>query len=62
MYLRQMPNPRLADKAEKISEYLSLPLEIVDVGLGELEERLAELVETPTPHRRFAPPPQRVGR
>ena len=25
--------------------YLGLPLEIKDVGLGELEERLAELVE-----------------
>ena len=46
MYLRQMPNPRLAQKAEAIAEYLGLPLEIVDVGLGELEERLAELVES----------------
>jgi len=45
MYLRQVPNPRLAEKAEKIAEYLGLPLEIVDVGLGELEDRLAELVE-----------------
>jgi hypothetical protein len=45
MYLRQVPNPRLAEKAEKISEYLGLPLEIVDVGLGELEDRLAALVE-----------------
>ncbi|HSP09346.1 MAG TPA: DUF1638 domain-containing protein, partial [Candidatus Dormibacteraeota bacterium] len=46
MYLRQTPNPRLARKAESIAEYLGLPLEIVDVGLGELEERLAELVES----------------
>jgi hypothetical protein len=46
MYLRQMPNPRLAEKAESIAQYLGLPLEIVDVGLGELEERLAELVES----------------
>ena len=45
MYLRQVPNPRLAEKAGKIGEYLGLPLEIVDVGLGELEDRLAELVE-----------------
>jgi len=65
MYLRQVPNPRLAEKATKIAAYLGLPLEIADVGLGELEDRLAELVEaepTPTPHRRFAPPPQQVGR
>ena len=45
MYLRQVPNPRLAAGAEAIAVYLGLPLEIVDVGLGELEERLAELVE-----------------
>ena len=46
MYLRQMPNPRLGQKAESIAAYLGLPLEIVDVGLGELEDRLAELVES----------------
>ena len=45
LYLRQVPNPRLADKAQAISAYLSLPMEIRDVGLGELEERLAALVE-----------------
>jgi hypothetical protein len=45
MFLRQVPSPRLAAKAEEISRYLRLPLEIVDAGLGELEERLAELVE-----------------
>ena len=45
MYLRQVPNARLAKRAEEIAGYLGLPLEIVDVGLGELEERLAELVE-----------------
>jgi hypothetical protein len=45
MYLRQMPLPRLAAKAREIAVYLGLPLEIVDVGLGELEDRLAELVE-----------------
>jgi hypothetical protein len=44
LFLRQMPNPRLADKAQDIARYLGLPLEIEDVGLGELEERLAELV------------------
>jgi hypothetical protein len=45
LYLRQVPSPRLAAKAEDIANYLGLPLEIVDVGLGELEARLAELVE-----------------
>jgi len=45
LYLRQVPNPRLAEKASVIAGYLGLPLEICDVGLGELEERLAELVE-----------------
>jgi Protein of unknown function (DUF1638) len=44
LFLRQMPNPRLADKAQEIARYLGLPLEIEDVGLGELEERLADLV------------------
>ena len=45
LYLRQVPNPRLADKARDIAGYLQLPLEIIDVGLGELEDRLAALVE-----------------
>lgn len=45
VYLRQVPLARLARKAEDIAAYLGLPLEIKDVGLGELEERLAELVE-----------------
>ena len=44
LYLRQVPNPRLAEKAQTIAEYLALPLEIEDVGLGELEDRLAALV------------------
>jgi hypothetical protein len=43
LYLRQVPNPRLGDKAAEIAAYLGLPLEINDVGLGELEERLAEV-------------------
>jgi hypothetical protein len=46
LYLRQVPNPRLAEKAEKIAEFLGLPMEIRDVGLGELETRLAALVES----------------
>jgi hypothetical protein len=45
LYLRQVPNPRLAAKAAEIAGYLGLPLEIRDVGLGELESRLAALVE-----------------
>jgi len=45
LYLRQVPNPRLAEKVREIAAYLELPLEIKDVGLGELEERLAALVE-----------------
>ena len=50
LYLRQVPNPRLAASAQKIADYLELPLEIVDVGLGELEDRLSELVEaSPSP-------------
>jgi len=45
LYRRQVPNPKLAEKAAAIAEYLGLPLEIRDVGLGELEDRLAALVE-----------------
>jgi len=45
LFLRQVPNPQLAAKAEEIAAYLGLPLEINDVGLGELETRLADLVE-----------------
>jgi len=44
LYLRQGPNPRLAAKAQEIATYLGLPLEINDVGLGELELRLADLM------------------
>ena len=45
LYLRQVPNPRLALKAREIADYLGLPLEISDVGLGEMEDRLAELID-----------------
>jgi hypothetical protein len=55
LFLRQVPSPRLAFKAEEIATYLGLPLEIVDVGLGELEERLAELVEGGPPSQLNAP-------
>ncbi len=44
LYLRQVPNPRLAARAQEIAAYLGLPLEINDVGLGELESRLADLI------------------
>jgi hypothetical protein len=44
LYLRQVPNPRLGEKAQDIATYLGLPLEIEDVGLGEFEDRLAELI------------------
>lgn len=44
LYLRQVPNPRLAGQARQIASYLGLPLEIEDVGLGELETRLAAIV------------------
>ncbi len=46
LFLRQVPNPKLAEKAARIAAYLELPLEIEDVGLGELEDRLAALVES----------------
>jgi hypothetical protein len=48
LYLRQVPNPKLAERAGAIAAYLELPLEIEDVGLGELEDRLAALVESAT--------------
>ncbi|HEY3017643.1 MAG TPA: DUF1638 domain-containing protein, partial [Gaiellaceae bacterium] len=50
LYLRQSAaHPRLAVKAAEIARYLGLPLEVEEVGLGELEGRLAALVETATP-------------
>jgi hypothetical protein len=54
LYLRQVPLARLGAKAQEIAKYLELPLEIVDVGLGELETRLAEIVESPPGRARFA--------
>jgi len=47
LYLRQSAHPRLAVKAAEIARYLGLPLEVAEVGLGELEGRLAALVESP---------------
>jgi hypothetical protein len=45
LYLAQFADTRLVAKAQEIGQYLGLPLEVRHVGLGELETRLAELVE-----------------
>jgi hypothetical protein len=45
LYLAQFSDTRLIAKAQEISQYLGLPLEVRCVGFGELEARLAELVE-----------------
>jgi hypothetical protein len=45
LYLAQFPDDRLLAKAAEIGEYLGLPLEVRRVGLGQLETRLAALVE-----------------
>lgn len=48
-YLRQSPEPSLEAKARGIAEDLGVPLEIREVGLGDLERRLVEVVEEPAP-------------
>ncbi len=45
LYLAQFVDPRLMEKAQEIATYLGLPLEVRHVGFGDLETRLAELVE-----------------
>ena len=45
LYLVQFPSDALLEKAREIAQYLDLPLEVRVVGLGELEARLAHLVE-----------------
>jgi Protein of unknown function (DUF1638) len=45
LYLQQFPDERLLGKAHEIASFLGLPLQVRWVGLGELESRLAELVE-----------------
>ncbi len=45
LYLGQFLDPRLTEKAQEIATYLGLPLEVRHVGFGDLETRLAELVE-----------------
>lgn len=47
LYLRQSAEPSLEAKAREIAADLGVPLEIRDVGLGDLERRLVELVEEP---------------
>jgi hypothetical protein len=46
LYLAQFADTRLVAKAQEIGQYLGLPLEVRQVGFGELETRLAELVES----------------
>ncbi len=43
-FLRQAPDAILLHKAEGIASYLGLPLEIEDVGTGELESQLERLL------------------
>jgi Protein of unknown function (DUF1638) len=45
LYLAQFPSDELVAKAREIGRYLELPVEVRFVGFGELEGRLAELVE-----------------
>jgi hypothetical protein len=45
LYLAQFTDPLLTEKAQEIATYLGLPLEVRHVGFGELETRLAQLVE-----------------
>lgn len=45
IYLRQSVGLDLVDKANEISEFLEIPLEIWDVGLDGLEARLARLID-----------------
>ncbi|GIU99073.1 MAG: hypothetical protein KatS3mg014_0689 [Actinomycetota bacterium] len=49
LYLRQSREPSLEAKAREIADSLGVPLEIRDVGLGDLERRLVERVEEPAP-------------
>jgi hypothetical protein len=45
LYLAQFADTRLVAKAQEIGQFLGLPLDVTHVGFGELESRLAELVE-----------------
>lgn len=45
LYLRQSPEPALEGKAREIADCLGVPIEIRDVGFGDLERRLIDLVD-----------------
>src|SRR5256885_14297914 len=45
LFLAQFADPRLKEKAQEIATYLGLPLEVRQVGVGDLETRLAAPVE-----------------
>jgi hypothetical protein len=45
VYFMQIEDPEYYKKAEEIAEYLELPMEIRFTGLGQLETKLAALVE-----------------
>lgn len=45
VYLRRQPIPELDAKARAIADYLGLALEVRETRFGDLEERLAELIE-----------------
>ncbi len=45
LYLRQVPDAAFEARAAEIAGFLGAPLEIRDVGLGDLERRLIDLVE-----------------
>jgi len=45
LYLRQVPETNLEEKAQEIADFLELPLEVWDVGLSGLENRLARVME-----------------
>ena len=45
VYLAQNERPEYHQKAERIAQYLNLPLEIRQTGYGMLEQRLVEIME-----------------
>ena len=44
VYLAQLPDPELVAQAQAAADYLGLPLEVRETGLGELEARLVALM------------------
>ena len=49
VYLTQIEQPKLLEKAQEVAAFLELPLEVRHTGYGLLESRLVEMMETPTP-------------